>query len=102
MEFDWKKFSARLAPWRERYVTGINARLTQILTDTRLTATERFWKVEELTRQQAKTLQRCLDGTSRSKMWQHLMEMRAAGMIRPEDLADFSEELQHQVFDELS
>ena len=49
----------------------------------------------------AKTLRRCLDDLSRSKMWLRLMEMRAAGMLRREDLADFSAELQQQVFDDL-
>lgn len=102
MESDWKKFSASLEPWRERYLARINARLTQVLTDPRQTETERFWAAHELIKKEAKTLQRCLDDLSRSKMWLRLVEMRAAGMIRREDLAGFSEELQRQVFDELS
>jgi hypothetical protein len=63
------------------------------------TETERFWDAEKAIQKQAKTLQRCLDNLSRSKMWERLMDMRAAGMIRREDLADFSAELQRQVFD---
>jgi hypothetical protein len=31
-------------------------------------------------------------------MWLRLMAMRAAGMIRREDMAEFSEELQGHVF----
>jgi hypothetical protein len=34
-------------------------------------------------------------------MWLRLMEMRAAGMLKREDLAAFSGELQKQVFDDL-
>ena len=33
-------------------------------------------------------------------MWLKLLEMKAAGMIRREDLAGFSEDLQKQIFDQ--
>ncbi len=98
MEADWKRFRDRLPVWRERYVSKCNARLVRILTDTSKTETERFWDAEDLSRKEAKALQRCLDDISRSKMWLRLMEMRKAGMITREDLADFSEDLQRQVY----
>jgi len=41
---------------------------------------------------------RSLDEIRRSTMWLRLSEMRAAGMLQRKDLADFSEELQEQVF----
>ena len=86
--------------WRERYLADRNARIARILTDTKKSETERFWDTEKEIRKEATTLQRCLDDISRSKMWLRLMEMRSAGMIMREDLADFSEELQNQVLDE--
>jgi hypothetical protein len=100
VESDWKKFSAMLPIWRERYLADHNARLVRLLTDPKKSETERFWDAEEQLRKEAKTLRECLDDLSRSKMWLRLMAMRAAGMISREDIAEFSEELQKQVFDD--
>jgi hypothetical protein len=100
VESDWKKFSAMLPIWRERYLADRNARIAGILTDSKKSETERFWDAEEQIRNEAKTLRACLDDLSRSKMWLRLMAMRAAGMIRREDLAEFSDELQKQIFDD--
>ena len=52
-------------------------------------------------RKEVKTLRTCSDDISRSKMWLTLISMRGAGMLKKEDLAEFSEELQKQVFYEL-
>ena len=100
MESDWKKFSATLPIWRERYLAERNAHIARIITDSKKSETDRFWDAEEQIQKEVKTLRRCLDDISRSKMWLRLMAMRAAGMIRREDLAEFSEELQKQVFDD--
>ncbi len=100
MESDWKKLRAMLPIWRERYLAGRNARIVRMLTDSKKSETERFWDAEEQIQKEAKTLHRCLDDLARSKMWLRLMEMRAAGMIRREDLAEFSAELQKRIFDE--
>lgn len=100
MESDWKKFSACLPTWRERYLAKRNAHLIRLLSDTQKTETERFWEVEGMVLRDAKTLRRCFDDLSRSKMWLRLMDMRKARVIEREDLADFSEDLQRQVFDD--
>ena len=100
MESDWKKFSAMLEVWRERYLVERNAEIARTLTDPTRSETERFWSAEVQIQKEAKVLRRCLDDISRSKVWLRLMEMRSAGMIRREDLAGFSEELQRQVFSE--
>jgi hypothetical protein len=100
VESDWKKLRAMLDTLRERYLVERNARVVGKLTDPNKTETERFWDALEMMEEEAKTLRRCLDGISRSKMWLRLIEMRAAGMLKPEDLSGFSEELQKQIFDE--
>ena len=102
MESDWKKFREKLPIWRERYLAERNARIVRLLMDTQKTETERFWDADAMIEREAKTLHRCLDDIARSKMWLRLMEMRKARMIKREDLADFSEELQRQVFDDRS
>ena len=100
MESDWKKYTAKVDEWRDRYLAERNSRIVRMLTDPKKTETERFWSGLRAMEKDAKTLHECLDPHSRSKMWMHLMAMRTAGMISREDLADFSEELQKQVFDE--
>ena len=99
MESDWKRFSAMLPVWRERYLAERNPSIARALTNPKKTETERFWDAEEQIRKDAKTLHRCLDDLRRSTMLERLWAMRTAGMIKREDLTDFSPELQKQVFD---
>ena len=100
MESDWKKFRALIPIVRDRYLATRNAEIVRKLTDPKKTDTERFWDAAEVVEKEAKTLRRCLDDISRSKMWLTLITMRRAGMLNKQDLAGFSEELQHQVFDD--
>ena len=96
-ESDWKKYSARLPLWRERYLAKQNARIARVLADPKKNHSERFWDELEEMEKEAKTLRACLDRHSRSNMIFSLLSMRAVGMINAEDLADFSEELQELV-----
>jgi hypothetical protein len=98
-EPDWKKFRALVPVWRERYIADRNARIKAMLEDRVKTETERFWEVHQVMEKEARILETCLDGHSRSKMWFHLMLMRKAGMIKRDDVADFSQELQKLIFD---
>lgn len=101
-ESDWKKFRVMLEVWRERYLAEKNRRLAAMLTDPKKTETERFWDAEHAIEKEARILEQCLDDIRRSRMLERLWEMRGAGMIRREDLAEFSDELQDQVFFEPS
>ena len=100
VESDWKKFRDMVPRLRERFLVERNAHIARLLTDSKKSETERFWEAEEEARKVARTLRDCLDGHSRSKMTYFLYAMRAAGMLRKEDLVDFSQELQMQIFDE--
>ena len=100
VESDWKKFSAMIPMLRERYLAEQNARIVRILADPKKNETERFWDAMDAMRKESKTLHICFDDLSRSKMWLTLISMRGAGMLKKEDLAGFSEELQKQVFDD--
>ena len=100
VESDWKKFSAMVPMLRERYLATQNARIAQMLNDPKKNETGRFWDAMDEMKKEAKKLQTCLDGHSRSEMIFHLVLMRKVGMVKKEDLADFSEDLQKQVFDE--
>lgn len=98
LESDWKKFRAKLEVWRERYLTEKNHQIAAVLMNPQKSETERFWEAERLMEKEARVLHRCLDDIRRSRMHERLWEMRAAKMIRREDLMEFSEELQDQVF----
>jgi len=102
MESDWKKLGKMLPVWRERYLTDHNARIVRILTDPKKTETERFWDAKKQMQKDARTLEQCLDDMRRSTMLVRLWTMRKAGMIKREDLADFSQELQDDVFRDFS
>jgi hypothetical protein len=97
-ESDWRRFRALLPVWRERYLAERNPRIATVLRDAKKTETERFWEAEKMIEQNARILARCLNDIRRSRLWERLAEMRAARMIRREDLEEFSPELQKQVF----
>jgi len=99
IESDWKKFSAMVPMLRERYLATQNARIARMLTDPKKNETGRFWDAMDEMKREAETLRTCLDGHSRSEMIFYLVLMRKVGMVTKEDLADFSEDLQKQVFD---
>ena len=96
---DWNKFRDLVPEWRERYIAERNAKIRAMLEDPVKTETERFWEVQHLVEKEARILETCLDGHSRPKMWFHLTLMRKAGMVAADDLAEFSRELQKQVFE---
>jgi hypothetical protein len=98
MESDWKQFSALVPVLRERYLAERNAEIARIINDPKKTETERFWDAMEVMEKEAKTLRKCLDDHSRSKMWLNMITMRGAGMLKREDLAGFGEEIQKKVF----
>ena len=97
-ESDWRKFRDLVPVLRERYIAERNTKYREILEDSKKTETDRFWAVFGSMEVEARVLRSCLDGHSRSSMWMYLERMRRAGMLRKEDLAGFSTELQEQVF----
>jgi hypothetical protein len=98
VESDWKKFSAMTEKLRERYLAEQNVRIARILSDPKKNETERFWDAIDAMQKESKALRMCLDDLSRSKMAFRLMSMRSVGMLKKEDLVDFSPELQNLIF----
>ncbi len=94
MESDWRKFREMVPMLRERYLIERNARIVRILTHPKKNETERFWDALEVMKKEAKILQQCLDGHSRSSMWLFMTAMLRVGMLKKEDLSQFSDELQ--------
>jgi len=96
-ESDWRTFRDSLVAWRERYLETVTKQLTDLLRDKDRTPTERFWEAKERIDKEAKILQDCLDGYSRSKMEMKLDRMYRYELIGDEDLERFSEELRERL-----
>ncbi len=101
MESDWRTFRDMVPMLRERYLAELNARIVHMLTAPHKNETERFWDSFELMEKEAKVLQQCLDGHSRSRMWVFMISMLRVGMLKREDLSQFSEELQRELAHEI-
>ncbi len=97
IESDWRKFRDMVPMLRERYLAERNPRLAAMLADPKKNDTQRFWDTMKEMEKEARVLQRCLDGHSRSKMWLFIIAMTRAGMLTRDDMATFSEELQKEV-----
>lgn len=96
-ESDWKLFRKIVPGLRERYLKEKNRDLLMILTDPEKTPTEQFWNTEEKIRKEGKVLVECLDGHRRSRMFEYMALMYSYGMLKEEDLKDFSDELQERL-----
>ncbi|WP_269527172.1 hypothetical protein [Coraliomargarita parva] len=96
-ESDWKHFRDMLELLRERYLKDKNRALVEILTDPGRSPTEQFWDSFEAMKEESEVLHACLDGYSRSKMYQYMLRMLRHGMLLEEDLSGFSKELQEQL-----
>jgi hypothetical protein len=97
-ESDWRRFRRSVPEWRERYLQTVNEEIRSCLaTSDDRTPTEAFWEIKDRVDAEAKILQACLDGHSRSNMSIHLIRMFQHGMIHEADLDGFSHELRDQV-----
>jgi len=98
-ETDWKYYNSIIESVRERYLESQNKKLVSMLSDNKLTQTERFWKIEEFYRKEARILNDCLGNLSRSNMVHSILLMCRYKMMRDKDLEGFSEELQSRIAD---
>ncbi|HHP7239060.1 hypothetical protein [Longibacter sp.] len=96
-ESDWRRFRRSVSEWRERYLQTVNEEINVLTTPGDRTPTEAFWEIKDRVDAEAKILQACLDGHSRSNMSIHLIRMLQHGMICEADLDDFSHELRDQI-----
>ena len=96
-ESDWKKYSARLHEWRDRYLDRRNRAFVQSLQRSGKTPSERFWETRSQVEGEAKVLRDCFDRHSRSSMKMSLVLMLRYGIVEWEDLRDFSDECQEDL-----
>ncbi len=96
-ESDWKKYSSMTKALRERYLEEKNRKFAGALTGDGKTATDRFWDTLEEMKKEAKVLRRCLDPHSRSHMSENMLQMLLSGMLKEEELEEFSPELRESL-----
>ncbi len=96
-EADWKTFRKMVPELRERYLEKKNQEVLTALMQPGKTPTERFWDAFERMQREARILERCLDGHSRSKMFLFMADMLAVGMLTRGDLENFSDGLQNDL-----
>jgi hypothetical protein len=99
MERDWKTLRKMIPVLRERYLKEKNIEIKKLLDDKNKNETERFWDARYKIEEERKILIDCLDGHSRSNMSLHMNLMYKYGMLKDEDLNEFSDELKNQIKD---
>ena len=97
MERDWKTFRKMIPNLRERYLKDKNLEIKKLLEAKNKNETERFWEARHRIEKERKILVDCLDGHSRSNMFRHMILMYGYGILKEEDLNEFSDELKNQI-----
>jgi hypothetical protein len=95
-ESDWKLFRKKLPGWQEAYMEKLTQEYAAILAGPGL-ASEKFWKLEKRINSDKRCTGVIVIGMSRSKMYQHLVSLAYEGVIGPDDLDGFSDELREQL-----
>ncbi len=90
LESDWKTFRKLVPEWRENYLKAKNQELIALLTESDKTATEQFWQAKERIDKEALILNECLNNHSRSKLEFYLSMIFRHGLIKRENLNQFS------------
>ena len=95
-ESDWKLFRKKLPGWQEAYMEKLTQEYAAILAGPGL-ASEKFWRLEKRINSDKRCTGVIVIGMSRSKMYQHLVSLAYEGVIGPDDLDGFSDELREQL-----
>ncbi|WP_340105777.1 hypothetical protein [Rhodohalobacter sp. 8-1] len=67
------------------------------MNDEKRTPTEQFWDAYDAMKKQDKILRDCLDGYSKSDMGMHILLLLGHGLMKEQDLDEFSDELREWV-----
>ncbi len=91
LESDWKLFRQRLPQWQENHMKKLCDEYAAILTGEQR-GSEAFWEIEKRIRRDKERVGVIAD-MRRSLMYGHLWSLLEEGVITPDDLTGFSEEL---------
>ena len=94
-ETDWKLFRAKLPGWQEAYMEKLCRGYADLLAEDR-PASEKFWELEKKISSD-KNATGVVAELKRSKMDEALINLVYEGAITPEDLEEFSGDLQEYI-----
>jgi len=97
LESDWKLFKNNLTVWRENYLVKINEEIVLILSDKKITETQKFWKVKKQIDDKVEILKDCFDDIRRSMMLIKMMMMYKNKIINMENISGFSKDVVENV-----
>jgi hypothetical protein len=98
-ESDWTILKELLPKWRERYLAKKNQEILKLLTKAEKTHTEQFWNAKAKLDSEAKILEKCCEGLTRSNLHHSLISMYRCNFIGKEDLVRFSDQIRDHVMD---
>ncbi len=91
-ERDWKVFRELHAVALERYCAGVVDELTRVLLADGPSAHERYLSVHDLLRTHDPKIARAFDDIRRSTALDQIVAICGLGLLRPDELARFSDE----------
>lgn len=92
VESDWKLFRKRLPQWQEDYMARLEREYIAILSGEGQPS-EKFWALEERIERDKKCPGVVIEGTRRSMMHAHIVQLVLRGVITMRDLDGFSEDV---------
>ena len=90
-EQDWKLFRKRIGGWQEAYMDRLNREYLALLSGEGA-ASEKFWRLEKRLQKDKQSPGVVID-MRRSMLFMNMLQLLGDGVIGPEDLEGFSEEL---------
>lgn len=93
-ESDWKAYKEIFGHVQARFLEEVNQELIHLLANSDVAPGDRFQAADAKIKSTRKLLQHCFGAYSRSEMVLSLVAMQANRMLREEEIAVFSEEVQ--------
>lgn len=94
-ERDWVLFRNNIANWQEKYMDRLNKEYIELLSE-ETHPSEKFWKLDKRIKEDKRKSGVQLE-MSRSKLTNNIIDLISEGVIRFEDLEEFSEELKETI-----
>ena len=94
-EKDWKLFRSKVPGWQEAYMDRLNREYIELFCGGGI-ASEKFWALDKRIRRDKRRVGVVID-MRRSMFWENIVDLIRDGVIGPDDLNDFSEDVRERV-----
>ena len=93
---DWKLFREKLAGWQENYMDKLTKEYIELLSDENKNASDKFWELEKRIKQDKKHPGVIMKMQKSEAIW-NIVYLIRLGVVKYEDLSDFSDDLKQEV-----